>query len=77
MKLSTFAFQKDYVNRTPGVSYGTNMPPELMQNPYSRLPYSQQSMGMYTQNQPLPPGQHLIAETLKEAYYGSVYFLTL
>lgn len=47
------------MNRAPGgVTYGTNMPPELMQNhPYGRLPYGQQSMGMYTQNQPLPPGE--------------------
>lgn len=46
-------------NRTPGgVAYGTNMPPELMQtHPYGRLPYAQQNMGMYTQNQPLPPGE--------------------
>lgn len=42
-----------------GGGYPTNMPPELMQNPYSRLPYGQQGMGMgmYTQNQPLPPGR--------------------
>lgn len=34
------------------------MPPELMQNhPYGRLPYGQQAMNMYTQNQPLPPGE--------------------
>uniref|UniRef100_A0A673C4E1 Mediator complex subunit 12 n=1 Tax=Sphaeramia orbicularis TaxID=375764 RepID=A0A673C4E1_9TELE len=32
--------------------------PEVSHNhPYGRLPYSQQTMGMYTQNQPLPPGQ--------------------
>ncbi|XP_056899560.1 mediator of RNA polymerase II transcription subunit 12 isoform X3 [Takifugu flavidus] len=48
---------EDGVNRAAGgVSYGTNMPPELMQNPYGRLPYGQQAMNMYTQNQPLPPG---------------------
>uniref|UniRef100_A0A3Q3VUK2 Mediator complex subunit Med12 catenin-binding domain-containing protein n=1 Tax=Mola mola TaxID=94237 RepID=A0A3Q3VUK2_MOLML len=47
---------QDFVNRTQGgVSYGTNMPPELMQNhPYGRLPYGPQTMNMYTQ--PLPPG---------------------
>lgn len=47
------------MNRTQaGVTYGTNMPPELMQNhPYGRVPYGQQTMGMYTQNQPLPPGE--------------------
>lgn len=29
-----------------------------MQNhPYGRLPYGQQAMNMYTQNQPLPPGE--------------------
>lgn len=29
-----------------------------MQNhPYGRLPYGPQNMGMYTQNQPLPPGE--------------------
>lgn len=52
---------QDGVNRAPGgVSYGTNMPPELMQNhPYGRLPYGQQAMNMYTQNQPLPPGEPL------------------
>lgn len=57
--------QQDYGNRAPGgVPYGTNMPPELMQNhPYGRLPYGQQNMGMYTQNQPLPPGQ-LMAQSL-------------
>uniref|UniRef100_A0AAQ4S602 Mediator complex subunit 12 n=1 Tax=Gasterosteus aculeatus aculeatus TaxID=481459 RepID=A0AAQ4S602_GASAC len=49
----------DYVNRTPGGGpYGTNMPPEL--NPYGRLQYGQQAMNMYTQNQPLPPGQCVI-----------------
>ncbi|XP_018549665.1 mediator of RNA polymerase II transcription subunit 12 isoform X2 [Lates calcarifer] len=48
---------EDYVNRTPGgVSYGTNMPTELMQNPYGRMQYNQQPMGVYPQNQPLPPG---------------------
>lgn len=36
------------------------MPPELMQNPYGRLQYGQQAMNMYTQNQPLPPGQCVI-----------------
>lgn len=47
------------MNRTAGgVAYGTNMPPELMQNhPYGRLPYGQQPMSIYTQNQPLPPGE--------------------
>lgn len=52
---------QDGVNRAAGgVSYGTNMPPELMQNPYVRVPYGQQAMNMYTQNQPLPPGELLI-----------------
>uniref|UniRef100_A0A674MC47 Mediator complex subunit 12 n=1 Tax=Takifugu rubripes TaxID=31033 RepID=A0A674MC47_TAKRU len=32
----------------------------LMQNPYGRIPYGQQAMNMYTQNQPLPPGELLI-----------------
>uniref|UniRef100_A0A671WEU2 Mediator complex subunit 12 n=1 Tax=Sparus aurata TaxID=8175 RepID=A0A671WEU2_SPAAU len=51
--------EQDYVRSAQGGGgYPTNMPPELMQNPYSRLPYGQQGMGMgmYTQNQPLPPG---------------------
>lgn len=50
---------QDYVNRSAGGgSYGTNMPPELMQtHPYGRLPYNQPNY-MYTQNQPLPPGQN-------------------
>lgn len=26
-------------------------------HPYGRLQYSQQTINMYTQNQPLPPGQ--------------------
>lgn len=64
---------QDFVNRTPGgVAYGTNMPPELMQNhPYGRLPYGQQNMGMYTQNQPLPPGEQqtcLLAVATSESF---------
>lgn len=54
--------QQDYVRSAQGGGgYPTNMPPELMQNPYSRLPYGQQGMGMgmYTQNQPLPPGRFM------------------
>uniref|UniRef100_A0A669CC26 Mediator complex subunit 12 n=1 Tax=Oreochromis niloticus TaxID=8128 RepID=A0A669CC26_ORENI len=45
----------DY-NRTPGPAY-TSMAPELMQNPtYARtMPYNPQNV--YTQSQPLPPGQ--------------------
>uniref|UniRef100_A0A3B4B7V0 Mediator complex subunit Med12 domain-containing protein n=1 Tax=Periophthalmus magnuspinnatus TaxID=409849 RepID=A0A3B4B7V0_9GOBI len=51
---------EDYVNRTPGgVPYGTSMPTDIMQSPYGRMPYAQQSMGIYTQNQPLPPGPGL------------------
>uniref|UniRef100_A0A8C2XHS8 Mediator complex subunit Med12 domain-containing protein n=1 Tax=Cyclopterus lumpus TaxID=8103 RepID=A0A8C2XHS8_CYCLU len=51
--------QSDF--KSCGVTYGTSMPPELMQNhPYGRLPYGQQTMSMYTQNQPLPPGQFLL-----------------
>uniref|UniRef100_A0A7N9ANR1 Mediator complex subunit 12 n=1 Tax=Mastacembelus armatus TaxID=205130 RepID=A0A7N9ANR1_9TELE len=43
----------DYVNRAPSsVSYVSA--PELSSY---RMPYGQQSMSMYTQNQPLPPGQ--------------------
>uniref|UniRef100_A0A8C9Z7P8 Mediator complex subunit 12 n=1 Tax=Sander lucioperca TaxID=283035 RepID=A0A8C9Z7P8_SANLU len=63
----------DYVNRTPsGVTYGTNMPPELMQNhPYGRLPYSQQTMSMYTQNQPLPPGQFMACSLIIIVFVSS------
>lgn len=49
---------QDFVNRAAGgATYGPSMPPELMQNPYGRLAYGQPTMNMYTQNQPLPPGQ--------------------
>lgn len=59
---------QDYVNRSTGVvAYGTNMPPELMQNhPYGRLPYGQQPMSIYTQNQPLPPGEHPAYSPLRQ-----------
>ncbi|XP_064830087.1 mediator of RNA polymerase II transcription subunit 12-like [Oncorhynchus masou masou] len=52
---------EDFVTRTQGgVPYGTGLPPEILMgqqtHPYNRLGYSQQAMGMYAQNQPLPPG---------------------
>ncbi|TMS17663.1 Mediator of RNA polymerase II transcription subunit 12 [Larimichthys crocea] len=57
-KKTPSAKTEDYVNRTQSsVNYGPNMPPDLMQtHPYGRMPYGQQGMNMYTQNQPLPPG---------------------
>uniref|UniRef100_A0A7N6APD7 Mediator complex subunit Med12 domain-containing protein n=1 Tax=Anabas testudineus TaxID=64144 RepID=A0A7N6APD7_ANATE len=66
-----------------GGSYGTNMPPELMQNhPYGRLPYNQPNY-MYTQNQPLPPGQNstywknilLILNTIWDSGLCILFFL--
>uniref|UniRef100_A0A673XYW3 Mediator complex subunit 12 n=1 Tax=Salmo trutta TaxID=8032 RepID=A0A673XYW3_SALTR len=52
---------EDYVTRTQGgVQYGTCIPPDPLMSqqahPYSRIGYNQQPMGMYAQNQPLPPG---------------------
>lgn len=54
-----------------GGGYPTNMPPELMQNPYSRLPYGQQGMGMYTQNQPLPPGRFMAHSLVINTFFSS------
>lgn len=56
-----------------GGGYPTNMPPELMQNPYSRLPYGQQGMGMgmYTQNQPLPPGRFMAHSLVIITFFSS------
>lgn len=31
----------------------------MQTHPYGRMPYGQQGMNMYTQNQPLPPGRFM------------------
>lgn len=61
-----------------GGGYPTNMPPELMQNPYSRLPYGQQGMGMgmYTQNQPLPPGRFMAHSLVIITFFSSLQYDT-
>lgn len=61
-----------------GGGYPTNMPPELMQNPYSRLPYGQQGMGMgmYTQNQPLPPGRFMAYSLVIITFFSSLQYDT-
>uniref|UniRef100_A0A673XZI2 Mediator complex subunit 12 n=1 Tax=Salmo trutta TaxID=8032 RepID=A0A673XZI2_SALTR len=61
-KMHVFSSLQDYVTRTQGgVQYGTCIPPDPLMSqqahPYSRIGYNQQPMGMYAQNQPLPPGQ--------------------
>ena len=59
---------QDFVSRTPsGGPYVPGMQPDLMmsqQNPYARMGYGQQPIGIYAQNQPLPPGQLLTAHLL-------------
>uniref|UniRef100_A0A3P8YKQ4 Mediator complex subunit Med12 domain-containing protein n=1 Tax=Esox lucius TaxID=8010 RepID=A0A3P8YKQ4_ESOLU len=52
--------ETDYGPRTQsGVPYVTGMPPDIIMgqtHPYNRISYSHQQLGMYAQNQPLPPG---------------------
>ena len=60
---------QDFVSRTPsGVPYGPGMQPDLMMgqqnHPYARMGYGQQPIGIYAQNQPLPPGQRPTERTL-------------
>uniref|UniRef100_W5NE80 Mediator complex subunit 12 n=1 Tax=Lepisosteus oculatus TaxID=7918 RepID=W5NE80_LEPOC len=51
---------EDFASTQRGVPYTAGMPPEMLHgqqgHPFNRMVYGPQSMGMYPQNQPLPPG---------------------
>ncbi|XP_041847052.1 mediator of RNA polymerase II transcription subunit 12 isoform X4 [Melanotaenia boesemani] len=58
-KRKTSTKTEDYSNRTAsGVTYAPNMADLMPSHTYGRptLSYNPQTIGMYTQNQPLPPG---------------------